>query len=704
MGRELYQGEPVYREALDRCVSLFDRELGGNLRSLLFAEEAERAEATSQLLRPSLNMASIFSTEYALAQLLLSWGLRPSALTGHSLGEYAAATLAGVLSLEDAVALVALRGRLCDTMPESAMLSVPLSEEALSAKWAQGISIAAINGPAHCVVAGRKEAIDRLEATLRSGGIEAQRLWLAGASHSPLVEPFAGRLTERAASMKLKAPVIPLVSNLTGTWMSDEDALDPSYWARHLRGTVRFADGLSALLSLPAPVLIEVGPGRVLSSLTRLHPETAKARLVTNTLSTPGSGRGDLEALLGAVGKFWCMGGEIDWAAFSREERRQRVPLPTYPFERHEYLLGVEQSAVPPPAPIMKAPLVGRDAIEQALAEIWREALGVASLRPDDHFFDAGGSSLIALQLRTRVKQRLGVALPIHVLIENPRFNQLLAAVRQASTPSPSSPEALAEPPRRLLVCLQAGSAEVPPLYLVQPIGGTVYTYMSLVRQLGPEQPVYAFRASGIEPGEPIHPDVPTMAAHYIAELLEHQPQGPFQLGGHSSGGAVAYEMARQLSQRGLEVSLVLILDTPPLPLRQLQIHQPEDLLRLVDPFRERAPTAWEGFASAVAKDSPFREFIMVHAHALASYAPRRSQVPLVYIRAREQSDVLERHAERWWMDHTDGEFSMHTVPGDHFTMMEPPYVAAVARLVRRHLMEGRAEGFPRNRANPSLS
>ena len=166
-------------------------------------------------------MASIFSTEYALAQLLLSWGLRPSALTGHSLGEYAAATLAGVLSLEDAVALVALRGRLCDTMPESAMLSVPLPEEALAGRWAQGVSIAAINGPAQCVVAGRKEEIDRLEAMLRAGGIEPQRLWLAGASHSPLVEPFAARLTERAASMKLQAPRTPLVSNLTGTWMSD---------------------------------------------------------------------------------------------------------------------------------------------------------------------------------------------------------------------------------------------------------------------------------------------------------------------------------------------------------------------------------------------------------------------------------------------------------------------------------------------------
>jgi amino acid adenylation domain-containing protein len=695
MGRELYQGEPVYREALDRCAGLFDRELGCKLRSLLFAEEAQRAEATSQLLRPSLNMASIFSTEYALAQLLLSWGVRPSALTGHSLGEYAAATLAGVLSLEDAVALVALRGRLCDTMPESAMLSVPLSEEALAGRWVQGVSLAAINGPANCVVAGRKAAIEQLEAKLLAGGIETQRLWLAGASHSPLVEPFAARLTERAASMKLQAPTIPIVSNLTGTWMSDTDARDPSYWARHLRGTVRFADGLSALLAQPAPVLIEVGPGRVLASLARLHPEAGKARLVTSTLSTPGSGRGDLEALLGAVGKFWCVGGTIDWAAFSREERRQRVPLPTYPFERSEHLIEKTQSVQPPPIPVMKAPPVGRDALEQLVAELWREVLGVRSIRPDDHFFDLGGSSLIALQLRTRVKERLGVLLPIHALVENPRFTQLLAAVRRASTASPSAPEVRPAPQGRLLVCLQPGAAEIPAFYLVQPIGGSVYSYMSLARQLGPQQPVYAFRASGIEPGEPIYRDVPTIAAHNIAELLERQPRGPFQLGGHSSGGAVAYEMARQLLQRGLEVSPVLLLDTPPLPLNQLKVNKPEELLRLVDPFRQGAPAAWEGLANAVAKDSPFREFLMVHAHALAAYSPGRSQLSLVYIRAKERNEVLTSHAERWWMDHTDGAFSMHNVPGDHFTMMESPHVTAVARFVRHNLIGGKEGPYP---------
>ncbi|MDY7228257.1 amino acid adenylation domain-containing protein [Hyalangium sp. s54d21] len=695
MGHELYQGEPVYREALDRCADLFGQELGCNLRSLLFAEEAHRAEATSQLLRPSLNMASIFSTEYALAQLLLSWGVRPSALTGHSLGEYAAATLAGVLSLEDAVALVALRGRLCDAMPESAMLSVPLPEEALSAKWAQEVSIAAINGPAHCVVAGRKEAIDRLEAKLRLGGIETQRLWLAGASHSPLVEPFAARLTERAASMKLQAPVTPLVSNLTGTWMSPADARDPSYWARHLRGTVRFADGLSTLLAMPAPVLIEVGPGKVLASLARLHAQTGQARLVASTLSTPSSDRGDLETLLGAVGKLWCVGGELDWAAFSRQERRQRVPLPTYPFERVEHLIEKPRSVQPPPAPLVKPPPLDRDAIEQVVSELWREVLGVRSIRPDDHFFDLGGSSLIALQLRTRVKERLGVVLPIHTLVENPRFTQLLAVIRKASATSPAAPEEQAAPRERLLVCLQAGDPEALPFYLVQPIGGTVYSYMNLARLLGPQQPVYAFRASGIEPGEPIHPDVPTIAAHHIAELLERQPRGPFQLGGHSSGGAVAYEMARQLHQRGLDVAPVLLLDTPPLPLNQLKIEQPEDLLRLADPFRERAPSAWAGLASAVAKDSPFREFLMVHAHALASYAPRRSKLPLVYIRARERNEVLESHAERWWMNHTDGAFSMHNVPGDHFTMMEFPHVAAVARLVRQNLLGAEQGAYP---------
>jgi thioesterase domain-containing protein len=333
---------------------------------------------------------------------------------------------------------------------------------------------------------------------------------------------------------------------------------------------------------------------------------------------------------------------------------------------------------------------MGQDELEQAVAELWREVLGVQSIRPDDHFFDAGGSSLIALQLRTRVRERLGVTLPVHVLVENPRFTQLLAAVRRASTDSPSSPEAPAARQERLLICLQAGAGGVPPLYLVQPLGGTVYTYMSLARQLGPQQPVYAFRASGVEPGEPIHPDVPAMAAHYIAELLERQPRGPFQLGGHSSGGVVAYEMARQLHQRGLEVALVLLLDTPPLPLSQLQVGQPEELLRLVEPFRESAPAAWEGFASAVAEDSPFRQLLMVHAHALAAYAPTRSQLPLVYLRAREQEAALEPHAERWWMEHTDGTFSLHNVPGDHFTMMEPPHVAAVARLARQSLM---AEG-----------
>ena len=432
---------------------------------------------------------------------------------------------------------------------------------------------------------------------------------------------------------------------------------------------MRFADGLSTLLTLPCPVLIEVGPGRALASLARLHPETGKARLVTSTLSTPGSGRSDLEALLGAVGKLWCVGGEIDWAAFSREERRQRVPLPTYPFDTSSTSSRWTPAEQPPGgarihsadrgsrrAPVPDTRDSGRrgllswrpastspDALEQVVGESWREVLGVPSIRPDDHFFDVGGSSLIALQLRTRVRERLGVVLPVHALVENPRFSQLPGRRPEQRLPASASVPRGASTHRRD-VCSSAFRRGLPrplPSTWSSPSAArSTHTWVS-ARQLGPQQPVYAFRASGIEPGEPIHSDVPTMAAHYLAELLERQPQGPFQLGGHSSGGAVAYEMARQLLQRGLEVSPVLLLDTPPLPLHQLQVDQPEELLRLVAPFRERAPAAWEGFASAVAKDSPFRQLLLVHAHALAAYSPGRSQLPLVYLRARERNAVL---------------------------------------------------------------
>jgi acyl transferase domain-containing protein len=729
MGSELYGHERIYREALDRCALLFQSELGIDIRTLLFPEDARREDVAKRLLRASLNMAVIFATEYALAQLLLAWGLRPAAVTGHSLGEYAAACVAGMLSVEDAVTLVALRGRLCDDMPASTMLIVPLSAAEVTRRIGEELSLAAINSPSHCVVSGALAAIEALEASLNEEGVQARRLPLTGSLHSALVEPAMARLARRAASMTLHVPKIPVVSNVTGTWMTDADAQDPAYWARHLRRTVRFADGLATLLADPDHVLLEVGPGKTLATLALLHPNTGSDRLVTTTMPQQGSSRTALEALLCAIAQLWCAGVEVDWAAFSQDERRHRVPLPTYPFDRNVYLLEtVAQdrrrftSAPPPPsvrrepdntlqiprtAPSPRqsdikvrpaAPKSRMTSVEETLAGVWRELLGVGAVRPGDNFFDLGGNSLLAVQFRNRIKERLHTEITVHALLEHPTFSSLLELIKHdndrpaetttiAFAPGDRAPATTALGRNRLLVQIQPGSSARPPLFLVQPIGGTVFTYVDLAQQLGPDQAVHGLRASGMEPGEPIYADVPTIAARYVEEIRAFQPRGPYFLGGHSSGGIIAYEIAVQLLALGEDVPTVIMVDSVSIEQsRRLRVNHLEDVARLVEGFKTSAPRAFQMFTTTLEENSTFREIVLQTNKALASYEPHRCRAGVLFVRARERDDVLDAHPETSWMEIAEGSFVTHNAPGNHFTMLEPPNVSTVARIIRQHI------------------
>ena len=249
------------------------------------------------------------------------------------------------------------------------------------------------------------------------------------------------RLTARATAMRLGAPSLPVVSNLTGTWISAEDARDPAYWARHMRGTVRFADALATVLADPDAVLLEVGPGTTLQRLARRHPDAAPARVIASSLPHPASGRGELEALLRAVARLFCAGVEVDWAAFSRQERRHRVPLPTYSFERVPYLLGPGASKVPRSAPeLTQSRAEGggfRDAVEETVTRIWTEILGAAAVRPEDNFFDLGGDSFMAVYVRKKVDEHLAVRLPAHALLESPTLAALSDRIRRALAGAP---------------------------------------------------------------------------------------------------------------------------------------------------------------------------------------------------------------------------------------------------------------------------
>ena len=337
MTREIYQSEAIFRQQCDRCCELLKPHLGLDLRQLLYPTEADAEKAAQQLQQTAITQLALFVIEYALAQLWMSWGVHPVAMIGHSIGEYVAACLADVFSLEEALALVAARGQLMQQLPPGSMLAVPLSEKEVQPWLAETLSLATINGTSSCVVSGVTEAIETLQNQLASAGVECKRLHTSHAFHSEMMEPILEPFQERIKQVNLKPPQIPYVSNLTGTWITAQEATDPSYWTAHLRQTVRFADGLQAVLKQPAQVLLEVGPGRTLSKLAKQHSEKRSEQVVLTSVRHPQEKQSDVELLLNTLGQLWLAGVQVDWSGFYAHEQRDRLPLPTYPFERQHY-------------------------------------------------------------------------------------------------------------------------------------------------------------------------------------------------------------------------------------------------------------------------------------------------------------------------------------------------------------------------------
>ncbi|HEX6717997.1 MAG TPA: SDR family NAD(P)-dependent oxidoreductase [Pyrinomonadaceae bacterium] len=337
MALELYQTEPMFRAEIDRCSVFLEPHLGFDLRRLLYPNTEQTDEAAQRLTQTLVTQPALFAVEYALAKLMMAWGVCPQAMIGHSIGEYVAACLAGVFSLEEGLALVSARGRLMQKLPGGGMLAVSLPEQKLYPFLSDELSLAAHNAPSLCVVSGPTDAITTFHQRMTEHGIACRRLQTSHAFHTETVMPILGSFIEEVKKVNLKPPKIPFVSNVTGSWITDAEATDPFYWARHLRQTVRFAAGIQTLLREPDLVLLEVGPGHSLSTLARQQLKAETAQLVLTTLRASGDEQSDVEVLLNSLGRLWLAGIEPDWAEFYRNEHRHRVPLPTYPFERQSY-------------------------------------------------------------------------------------------------------------------------------------------------------------------------------------------------------------------------------------------------------------------------------------------------------------------------------------------------------------------------------
>jgi acyl transferase domain-containing protein len=341
MGADLYREEEAYRTVVDACLDRVSTPLAARLSWVLVEADPGDLEARAALLRPSLALPALFITQVAQATLWMSWGIRPDAMIGHSLGEYTAACLSGVFTLSDALALVVTRGRLFEEVAEGGMLSVPLSEAELRPLLSPLLSIAAVNAPELCVASGPPEALAELEAVLVERGVESRRVRISVGAHSAMLSPILREFEENVRSVHLASPSIPFISNLTGEWITAGEATDPGYWARQLRQTVRFSDGLRTLLGEASGTLVEVGPGRTLATLARLN--TLQGR---RPAEVQGSMRGhdevghDLAVQLGVLARLWVRGVDVDWDNYFGSQRRRRVSLPTYAFEHQPYFVS----------------------------------------------------------------------------------------------------------------------------------------------------------------------------------------------------------------------------------------------------------------------------------------------------------------------------------------------------------------------------
>jgi len=593
MGLDIYRTESLFREQVDRCAEILQPHLSVDLRDILYPDGKNLEEAAQKLKQTFITQPALFAIEYALAKLWMSWGVHPEALVGHSIGEYVAACLAGVFSLEDALSLVATRGRLIQELPRGSMLAVFLSEKQIRPFLGENVSLAAVNGPSICSVSGDKEAIKDLEQQFSKQNVDCRHLHTSHAFHSEMVEPILDTFTEQVKQVRRNPPQIPFVSNVTGTWITPDKAMNPGYWAKHVRQTVRFSDCIQELLKEPNRVLLEVGPGQTLSTLARQHSNRPKEQTVLSSIRHPKEEKSDVAFILNTLGRLWLAGIEVDWSGFHKDERRHRLPLPTYPFERQRYwvepvqqpqgvqasqagLAKVEDNSQPltrqevqsdylpprrsevqsdhlaPRNPELQNDYVApRNQVEQTTAHIWQKLLGVEQIGIHDNFFDLGGNSVLAVRMFVQIEMVFHRKIPLATLLNAPTVEQFAGILGKEEWSASWSP----------LVEIQSGDSR-PPLFCIHAAGGNVLIYRDLARHLGPDQPVYGLQAQGLDGEQPFHTRIEDMASDYVKEIQGVQPQGPYLLGGYCLGGTVALEVAQQLHRRGQDVALLALWET----------------------------------------------------------------------------------------------------------------------------------------------
>lgn len=457
MGRDLYNSSKIFKTCVDECCDILAPHLDRDLRELLFPSAGDEDTATASLKDTYYTQPALFTIEYSLAKFWMSYGLKPQALVGHSIGEFVAACLAGVWSLTDALPLVALRGKLVRSLPGGSMLSVRCSADAIQDKLTEDIQLAAVNSPNLCVVAGPDAAINAFSATLETEGLVTRHLHTSHAFHSAMMDPIVDEFVDAVRKLKLSPPTLPIMSTCTGDWLTDEQATSPEYWGQHLRQPVLFSNAMAKLLEETDSVFLEVGPRDVLSTLARQQATSSQRNAIIASLANSGKDTAQNEwgDILSAVGALWVKGSSIDWKLFYATERRCRIPLPTYPFEPDSHWLaaGNYNAGIQPPVTELNSTTDAeeeltqnargpQDTVMKAITQILSETVGI-ELAADEEatpFIMLGADSLVLMQMSRLITERLGLPVNFRQLLEAYASPILLAdAVRKAQGNEPNA-------------------------------------------------------------------------------------------------------------------------------------------------------------------------------------------------------------------------------------------------------------------------
>jgi amino acid adenylation domain-containing protein/FkbH-like protein len=524
MGRVFYESEPRFRETVDHCSEILRPLLGLNLTDILYPGEGADLEAASEQLKHTvLAQPAIFVIEYALADLWRHWGVAPTAMIGHSVGEFVAACHAGVFDLESGLKLLAARGRLMGDLPGGGMLSVRLSETDLLARLPDTLDLAAVNGPSLCVVAGPREELAAFSKALEADGIIAQILHTSHAFHSRMMDPVIDRFAAAFEGITLSAPAIPILSTVTGEWLAEKETTDPLYWAKHLREPVRFHRSVVTLgAEKPEQLFVEVGPGQTLTGLARQSLDRKAGHITVSTCRHVKETGCDHANLLESLGKLWTAGVEVDWAAYYAGETRKRVILPTYPFERKRHwveatpMTDVTPTLAPPvssPAPLsfpepIPTPIVmstpqsvcRRGTIATAIRAVLTDLSGIPEeeLAGDASFLEQGFDSLLLTQVSKALQGEFKMEINLRNLMGELSSIDAMVSHLDAGLPADQYRPAAVEAPVPVAVPAQAPmpavsyAAPVPaamPVFNVPALGsgsvveGVIAQQLELMRQ-----------------------------------------------------------------------------------------------------------------------------------------------------------------------------------------------------------------------------